>query len=398
MFTMIFVNDLAGAPKEVVPWWMRHFKEDGNGMTFVDLVFPGFLFIVGMSIPFALGSRIKKSEPIWRTILHVVLRTVSLLFIGIMMVNDEAPDSQQLGWSSTLWSALMYFSAILAFCSVSPPGSAGPKAQHSGDHEIVSIVLRSLGFIGLVALAFAFAGQKGQRIITLSPFSIHTDWYGILGLIGWAYLIGSMAFLIFRRNRMALLACAVLLMCLYPADKKGAFDNFWLNGIVGIGETLGSQAAITTLGILLASILLGADLLTVRSRIRFTLLFIAGCSAGALLLHGLYGINKNDATPSWCLWACAITAALWLGFYLVCDVRPIPFIGRPLSLAGQNVLLAYLLHNLLYPVLDLTHLGDFYSNLADHGLGSALGRSIGCAAVILSLSTLLNRMGFRLRL
>jgi len=24
--------------------------------------------------------------------------------------------------------------------------------------------------------------------------------------------------------------------------------------------------------------------------------------------------NKNSATPSWCLWACAFTAALWLLF------------------------------------------------------------------------------------
>ena len=63
MFTMIFVNDLAGAPRELVPDWMVHFSDrhrGGSGMTFVDLVFPGFLFIVGMSIPFALGSRLNQ--------------------------------------------------------------------------------------------------------------------------------------------------------------------------------------------------------------------------------------------------------------------------------------------------------------------------------------------------
>ena len=65
MFTMIFVNDLAGAPKNIVPDWMAHFSDrhkDGSGMTFVDLVFPAFLFIVGMSIPFALGPRLKKGD------------------------------------------------------------------------------------------------------------------------------------------------------------------------------------------------------------------------------------------------------------------------------------------------------------------------------------------------
>jgi len=52
IFTMIYVNDISGAKH--VPWWMKHFSDSfkGSGMTFVDLVFPAFLFIVGMSIPF----------------------------------------------------------------------------------------------------------------------------------------------------------------------------------------------------------------------------------------------------------------------------------------------------------------------------------------------------------
>src|SRR5581483_3316596 len=51
MFIMIFVNDLAGAPHKLVPDWMVHWSDrhhkGESGMTFVDLVFPGFLFIVG---------------------------------------------------------------------------------------------------------------------------------------------------------------------------------------------------------------------------------------------------------------------------------------------------------------------------------------------------------------
>src|ERR1700684_2867739 len=86
MFMMIFVNDLAGAPEKIVPDWMAHFSDrhkEGSGMTFVDLVFPAFLFIVGMSIPFALGSRLDRGEPLGKTILHIVVRALSLLFIGI---------------------------------------------------------------------------------------------------------------------------------------------------------------------------------------------------------------------------------------------------------------------------------------------------------------------------
>src|SRR5882757_8434616 len=64
MFMMIFVNDLAGAGR-LVPDWMVHFSDrhrGGSGMTFVDLVFPAFLFIVGMSVPLSLGGRRAKPE------------------------------------------------------------------------------------------------------------------------------------------------------------------------------------------------------------------------------------------------------------------------------------------------------------------------------------------------
>ena len=98
MFTMIFVNDIAGISPKIVPAWMRHFK-GRSGMTFVDLVFPGFLFIVGMSIPFALGGRLRAGEAWWKTMLHVIGRTLSLLFIGILMVNDESPGPNMSGFA-----------------------------------------------------------------------------------------------------------------------------------------------------------------------------------------------------------------------------------------------------------------------------------------------------------
>ena len=121
-------------------------------------------------------------------------------------------------------------------------------------------------------------------------------------------------------------------------------------------------------------------------------------SCAALLLHGLYGINKNNATPSWCLWACAITATLWLAFYFLSDVRPQPWISKPFAIAGQNVLLADLLSELFPSALDLVHLETWYSHLAQPGLAQAVARSSGCAVVILSLSAALNRLGFRLKL
>src|SRR5947209_13666273 len=191
MFTMIFVNDLGG---DHVPAWLRHFRGK-NGMTFVDMVFPAFLFIVGMSIPLAFGSRLARGEPPWKILLHVLLRTLSLLFIGILMVNSEsAPSARRMGWSGTLWTASMYVSAILAFCTISPPRRITPGAEADRDKQSTAFraataAVRGVGFAGMLFLAFSYRSSSGGRIITLRPFSIHTEWYGILGLIGGAYFM-----------------------------------------------------------------------------------------------------------------------------------------------------------------------------------------------------------------
>jgi predicted acyltransferase len=395
MFAMIFVNDIAGVSRRIVPGWMRHYPPDGNSMTFVDVVFPAFLFIVGMSIPLALGRRLDRGESVGKTLLHVLTRALSLLFVGVIMVN-ESPDAGAMGWSPALWSVLMFLSAILAFSAIAPP--AGPDSRSVPGAQRAWTAVRMLGWAALVGLAFAYRGADGHRIITLSPFSVHHEWYGILGLIGWAYLVAAVVFLVFRGRRTALLGCAVLLMCLYPADRTGAFDDFWLSRHVSIGEALGSQAAITVAGLLLASVLVAPDTTTVRARVIFTLLFIAGCAAGAVLLHGLYGINKNSATPSWCLWACAITAALWLICYFVCDIGRVAVLAWPLAAAGVNVLLAYLLSEMLPSAIDLFHVNDWYGRLAEPDLAHAVARSAGCGVVILAVTALLNRVGFRLKL
>ncbi len=393
MFTMIFVNDLAGAPHDVVPDWMRHFHGK-SGMTFVDLVFPAFLFIVGMSIPFALGARLKRGEPLWRIGLHVAGRTAALLAIGILMVNDESPGGDMSGLSPTVWAVLMYISAMLAFCMIAPRGASPETARR---WKIFSLTLRVAGLAGMLALALMFRGDKAQRILTLAPFSIHTEWYGILGLIGWAYLVGAIVYLTFRAKPVALLGCAALLMCLYPADRAGELDHFWLSRIVGLGETIGSQGAITVMGILLASILLRPECGAI-ARARFALLFVAGCAAAALLLNGLYGINKNAATPSWCFWACAITGLLWLIFHLISDANPPPIAARVLAIAGANVLLAYLLSEMLPSVLDLARLGDWYGSLGATSLAGSIARSAGCGVFVLAVATGLNRLGFKLAL
>ncbi|MBE0680004.1 MAG: DUF5009 domain-containing protein, partial [Bacteroidales bacterium] len=68
---MLFVNDLN---MKVAPGWLGHMKADFDGMGLADWVFPGFLFIVGMAIPFALSGRINKGETTWKIFMHIIVR------------------------------------------------------------------------------------------------------------------------------------------------------------------------------------------------------------------------------------------------------------------------------------------------------------------------------------
>lgn len=366
-------------------------------MTFVDLVFPAFLFIVGMSIPRAVGARLAKGHSRLRLLAHVGVRTLSLLWIGILMVH-ETPNSVAMGWSGHWWCVLMYLSAIAAFCSFSPSNSALPTSRRTWRTARTALLgVRLAGLAALVWLAFAFRGSNGQHIISLSPFSLDPEWYGILGLIGWAYLVTSIVFLTFHNDRAAMLGCMALLMCLFVADRSGLFERFWLNHLVSIGTTLGSLAAIAVGGLLLGSKLATGDLADWKAGVRFTLWFVAGCSAAALLLNRAYGISKNAATPSWCFWACAITATLWYVFHLIADARPGNLVARPLELAGQNVLLAYLLSEMLPNLLEALRLSDGYGRLAAT-LPLAITRSALCGLIVLSISIGLNRLGLRIKL
>jgi predicted acyltransferase len=60
MVLMIFVNDLWSLVG--IPAWLEHVSYEADGMGLADTIFPAFLFIVGMSIPFAIQSRQKKGD------------------------------------------------------------------------------------------------------------------------------------------------------------------------------------------------------------------------------------------------------------------------------------------------------------------------------------------------
>ena len=125
ILVMLFVNDVAGVAG--TPAWMLHVQPpDADGMTFVDIVFPAFLFIVGMAIPFALGKRMDRGDNVVEVWKHILIRTVGLLVIGVFMVNaGDMSDEAFLGRHG--WTLLMYAGVILVWNRPPTDGSTSRR-------------------------------------------------------------------------------------------------------------------------------------------------------------------------------------------------------------------------------------------------------------------------------
>src|SRR5690554_5923308 len=110
LFLMLFVNDLY---MKNVPWWLGHTEADFDGMGLADWVFPGFLFMVGMAVPFAVQSRLRKGNSTGKVLLHIFTRTFSLILIGVLMLNTSRLNPELTGINRNLWAILMYISVFL---------------------------------------------------------------------------------------------------------------------------------------------------------------------------------------------------------------------------------------------------------------------------------------------
>ena len=67
MLLMLLVNDYAGV--RGLPHWFYHAASNEDMLGISDIVFPAFLFALGLSIPFALQKRIERGDRLWSALL-----------------------------------------------------------------------------------------------------------------------------------------------------------------------------------------------------------------------------------------------------------------------------------------------------------------------------------------
>jgi predicted acyltransferase len=65
--------------------WPQMQHAEWNGMTATDLVFPTFLFVVGVSIVFSTEARLRRGDSRAKLALHTVRRAAILFFLGVFL-------------------------------------------------------------------------------------------------------------------------------------------------------------------------------------------------------------------------------------------------------------------------------------------------------------------------
>src|SRR5262245_3172035 len=218
---MVFVNDLGPA----APPWMHHVQPpNADGMTLADIVFPAFLFLVGVSIPLAFERAQAAGRSKGAQLVHVLTRTAGLLLMGVIELNRS--HDRTLGKP---WGVLAYTALILAWCAV--PRERGRKRS-------LVLAARAVGIAGLLVLLAVYRREAGP---TEFPFWgrvegwawLRAGWWGILGLIGWAYLTVGLLVLLLGWRREWLMGALALLIALHLAFNHGGLfarvgDKPWL--------------------------------------------------------------------------------------------------------------------------------------------------------------------------
>ena len=317
---------------------------------------------------------------------RVLLRSASLLFVGVIMVNSSYFSADASGMSKSLWFLLAML-AVVVLWNIYPADA--PKERRR-----LFLGLRIFAGLVLAGLLVVFRGKNGAGEVVWLQHS----WWGILGLIGWAYLVCCAAYLAFRGSSVALIGVLGFLIALYIGDKHGVLD--WLGPIhnfVGIGQVLGSTAANVMIGVLVGNCFVGeAAALRPVARARFFLLFGLGLYAAGLLLRPLHGIHKNAATDSYALVTGGVCCLSFLLVYVLMDMAHLRRWADPLVPVGQNALLAYVLPGILgnlFAVIGLPGLLWQYGN----GWPGALNAGV-LTLLVLVITWGATRIGIRLKL
>jgi predicted acyltransferase len=349
---------------------LRH--ADWNGWTMTDLIFPFFLFIVGVAIPFSMSKRAMTAGKlqllggIWMRALSIVL-CGALLHALPLSSMDPVPDGY--GMLRILrWIALIF--TLLGLFAVFFPWKRSRYWNWILPAIGVTLVLLlvAIHFYNKHALAAGIGNSFRFGGGMMTPYTYRIP--GVLQRIGICYGIAATIALV-AGWRMVLVS-AIILMAAYSALMlKAPFENHEVGSLTQkdnlarrIDEKVfrnhvygqypdpeGLLSTLPAIGSVLLGILCGHWLRTQRNPIEkaagLLAMGVLVTIIGVLLDWWLMPINKQIWTPSFTVFTAGM-AMLGLGtVFYVADVRGHRRWALPFKIYGVNAIAAFVLAGIL---------------------------------------------------
>ncbi len=379
LFLMLFVNDLN---METAPSWLGHMKASFDGMGLADWVFPGFLFIAGMSIPFAFSKRLEKQESLFDISKHILVRFISLIIIGVLMLNTERVEPILTGIGRNMWALLMYLGVFLYWNDY----------QKKDDRFLLITSLKLIGLAILVILVLRFRSGEPEN-----NGSLITGWWGILGLIGWGYLVSAFTYLVCRDS---ILKSSVILVIFLVMNMLSGWNMF--GKLDSIKPYLGVLIDGNVPFIVLTGLIGGLIIKKYKSEkyLSVILTFIGlgiFCIAAGFVLRKWFIISKIQGTPSWGMICNGISFLLFALIFWIIDVKKRIVWAFFLKPAGENSLTTYLAPDILYYMIWMSGVPVLVYKQSQDPWIAVIG-SLVWALLMIGLAALLSRFNIRLRI
>ncbi|MEP6750670.1 MAG: DUF5009 domain-containing protein, partial [Bacteroidota bacterium] len=377
IFVMVFVNDLAGTPG--LPAWMGHMPANADAMSFVDVVFPAFLFIAGMSIPFALQNRLQKGDSFLQLQWHIAWRALGLLTLGFFMVNGEDGYNETAsGLPLHLWLLLFYAAAILTW------------NVYTFKNKTWQYVFRFTGIAGLMILAFIYRSGDGSSYM-------RPHWWGILGLIGWAYLYSCIFYQVCKGNIILLLTMVILCTAFYIISKQSFVqDN---DNLHWMGSQAGNAAhtSVMLCGAVLSQIFFTKKTTAaIGTRFIWAGLFMAALFSAGYIIRPYYKISKIYATPTWCLYSAGFCVIIFSLLYWLTDLKGKKKWTGFFKPAATNPLLTYIIPGILFSFFSICRITIFPAQFR-YGIYGILW-SLFFSVVVMYIAKGFNKLQIRMQL
>lgn len=430
----------------ILPGWMYHaqtpppsnvFNPDISGITWVDLVFPFFLFAMGAAFPFSIGKRLSEGVSKFKILLDTSKRALQLVFFAIfiqhfypwVLSNPQDvrawllsltcfallfPMFMRMPFEAPKWvhSAIKIGAYVVAFLLLYFTDYAGGRKFDPYFSNIIILVLANMAFFGTIVYIFT-AHSKILRLAIL-PF--------VMAIFLAKDIEGSLAKMIFTWTPLAWMYKFAFLKYLFivlPGSIAGEYVYEWMKNKEdddSVDKRIVNRSAIMLLGVALLVIV--SNVVCLYNRWLLPNLIINGLlfalaywvqrntisrhqklwkqlfTLGAYLtLLGLFfesyegGIKKDPSTFSYYFLCSGLAFLAMVIFHIICDYYKYTRSTAFLVMSGQNPMIAYVATNLLtIPILNLIGVYSYFSIFSQNvWLGALQGVVITSIAVVVTM-------------